>query len=374
MRAPERKESPRRSLSDDQLRERLEDLRTRFGARNSDSDKKPQAPPSRTGEIDRRAGLRGATGSGAKDASGARITPMDRRLPVGSVDRFGPASRPRPSDRPGPHRGSSSPGHGGHGGGQWKWKGKSWGHSACFYPACFNGFSLAWWSCDWSWSWVFDRYRYRRYCAPYWDYYRYDCDPFAYRPYSTPTYVTYYTSGYNDSAWEAQPCPWSIAEAWDLLAGAQDTEAREAFECLARELPEDGLPGIGLSLAALRLARDDEGIAALREAVRADPDALRFVPVDERLRALIAAQATRLEARAKDRFADLDALFGAAALRFMLGDLAAAHYAVKVARTLGDDDASAIILELVIEMEVGEPPEAAGPSPDLSITVSATTP
>jgi hypothetical protein len=119
--------------------------------------------------------------------------------------------------------------------------------------------------------------------------------------------------------------------------------------CLSDALPDDGLPLIGFALSASLLDQHEEAITAMRSALRSDPEALRYVPDDERLHGQLAGLVEHYEYRARHEFGDVDALFMVAALWYLLNQEDTAHYAVGVAVTLGDGDASTLNLQAMIQ-------------------------
>ena len=145
------------------------------------------------------------------------------------------------------------------------------------------------------------------------------------------------------------PCPGTVADAWELLVGGSSGAALEAFDCLAGLLPDDGLPLIGYALAASQRDEHEDAIAVMREALRVDPESLRFVPDDERLRGQLMQLVEHYEYRARHQYGDVDALFMVAALWYLLNQEQTAYYAIDVAVTLGDGDASTLNLKSMIE-------------------------
>jgi tetratricopeptide (TPR) repeat protein len=207
-------------------------------------------------------------------------------------------------------------------------------------------------SWHWYWYWGFPSYRYFRYCGlpwygswPFYDTYNYSY--YYYEP--QPSYTDYSSAPYSPTVYTPDPCPATVADAWELLVGGRPDAALEAFDCLAGALPDDGLPLVGHALAASLLVEHDDAITSMREALRVDPESLRYVPDDERLRGRLAELVEHYEYRARHQYGDLDALFMAAALWYLLNQEDAAHYAINVAVTLGDSDSSTLSLKSLIE-------------------------
>jgi tetratricopeptide (TPR) repeat protein len=164
---------------------------------------------------------------------------------------------------------------------------------------------------------------------------------------ASPT--TYPGASYSPSVFTPDPCPGTMADAWEDLAADRCDAALEAFNCLAQVLPDDGLPLIGSALAASLLDQQEDAIAAMREALRIDPEALGYAPDDERLHSQVAQLVEQYEYRARTQFGDLDALFMVAALLYLLGQEDTAYYAIDIAVNLGDIDASTSSLKALME-------------------------
>ena len=160
-----------------------------------------------------------------------------------------------------------------------------------------------------------------------------------------PTSITYYDGAHGESL--VEPCPWTLAAAWDLLARGRD-EAYDAFICLHQDMADEGSAAIGLSLSAALLGLHDEAYAAMREAARIDPEALRYIAADDRIRALIREGAHVYEDLARQAYGDIDALFMVAALRIALGEDVRAGYALDAGSSLGDTDAAVVNLRALI--------------------------
>ncbi|MCZ6493071.1 MAG: hypothetical protein O6933_03230 [Planctomycetota bacterium] len=156
------------------------------------------------------------------------------------------------------------------------------------------------------------------------------------------------------ASYEPQPCWATLAEAWELLAEGRAAAAHDAFDCLSQALPNDGLPMIGFALSAAQLDLPEIAVETMREAMRVDPEALHYVPDDDRLAQEVSDRVQYYEDRARHTYGDVDALFMVAALRYMLGELPAADYALDVAITLGDVEVSTVKLKAIIEWALAE--------------------
>jgi hypothetical protein len=291
---------------------------------------------------------RGPPGTGARprggtlDGAGHRLNDGDDGPTQGDKPKKGPKHKKDPWRK-------KDPGH---------WRPKGTGHKgdrrhSCGHRRYYRDCSSCWswyWSCYWYWG--FPSYRYYRYCGlpwyGYWPFY----DTYNYYYYETvpqATATTYAGAPYSPTVYVPDPCPETMADAWELLAGGLDDAALEAFDCLATELTDDGLPLIGFALAAALLEEHEDAIAVMREALRVDPEALRYVPDDVHLRDRLGQLVAHYESRARRQYGDVDALFMVAALWYLLGREDTASYAIDIAVTLGDDDASTLSFQALLE-------------------------
>ena len=296
------------------------------------------------------------------DAGGTSTSP---RRPSGT------GARPRVSiGDPGPNDGgggSTKGGKGKKGGQQGRHKGGGHkGHDKHRHGRRHHDYSWCWY---WGWYWCYPGYRYSWYCGwpwygywpsfgrygwryrswygswPYDDGYSYSSSDYG----AQPAYADYSDGAYTQIVYAPEPCPQTLAEAWGLLADSRSGEAADAFDCLADAIPDDGLPLVGYALAAALLDEHEVAVANMREALRADPESLRYVPDDERLHGQLMQLVEHYEYRARHQYGDLDALFMVASLWYLLNQEQAAGYAIDVAITLGDRDASALGLRSLIE-------------------------
>jgi hypothetical protein len=230
----------------------------------------------------------------------------------------------------------------------WRHHWRGGGHRYYFGARrCFPG-AYGIWRCWTSWcGWYLGYCGAPRYWYRYWPF-RYPYTRYYYGYATRPWYSTFSKGWYSPPAAVSEPCPWTLAEAWDLLAEGRPGAAQDAFDCLAEALPDDGLPLVGYALAAAVLDLNETAIEAMRDALYVDPDSLRYVPDDERLHQQMVTLAERFEHRARQQYGDADALFMVAALRYLLDQLPAAYYAIDVAITIGDEDPSTLSLEQLI--------------------------
>ncbi|MHC4429337.1 MAG: tetratricopeptide repeat protein, partial [Planctomycetota bacterium] len=175
---------------------------------------------------------------------------------------------------------------------------------------------------------------------------------YGYYPWATPSYyVGSYPEPYPVTVYLPPPaCPYTQGEAWGRLAAGDLETAAMAFECLSQALPDDGLPATGHALALALMGERAEAVPILRSALAVDPEALEFVPMDDALARSLRELAGLYEYQARRNYGDLDALFMAGAVRYLLGDFAAARYALQAATTLGDTDDGALNLQALIEL------------------------
>jgi hypothetical protein len=231
---------------------------------------------------------------------------------------------------------------------------------SCGHRRYYHNCSSCW--CSY-WYWSFPSYRYFRYCrlpwsgywpfydtSGYWPYYdSYNYYPYSYQTVPQATSTIYASAPYSPTVYVPDPCPVTMAEAWELLAGGHTDAALEAFDCLAGELPDDGLPLIGFALAASLLDEHEDATEIMRDALHVDPEALRYVPDDERLHGQLTQLVVHYETRARNQYGDVDALFMVAALWYLLGQEETAHYAIDIAVTLGDTDSGTLSLQALLE-------------------------
>lgn len=181
-------------------------------------------------------------------------------------------------------------------------------------------------------------------------YYRYT--PYCFRPYDDYLglrSVTFYSPLYIAGAYPELPCGATRDEAWNLLTGGDTARAYDAFDCLVENAPNDGLTLVGFAVSAALLDQHDEAVDAMRDALRLEPMALLDVPGSDALDEKLAALSGRYDERARKTYGDVDALLMVAATRYLLHEDPAALYAVDIAITLGDADASARNLRALID-------------------------
>lgn len=146
-------------------------------------------------------------------------------------------------------------------------------------------------------------------------------------------------------------------DGWVLLMTGDAREARRAFDREIVNSPGDGLPQIGYALAAGAMERYDDAIAAIRKAVREDPDSFREVPHDGRIADQIRGLLTHYRNVTREKPDDVNALFMSAALRYMMGEDALGYFAISKGIAAGDKDESAEILRAALQRALDAEPE-----------------
>lgn len=206
------------------------------------------------------------------------------------------------------------------------------------------------------------------YWSPYWA--PYHCSPWdvAYvRPFGrpvyytthyntySPTYVTQPAPVYNTAPLiTPEPCPFTPRRAWEHIAENDATLALEAFACLARENPDDGLMHIGYAIANAMLGADESAVAIMREAVYVDVHSLLYVPADNRLDELMYHLLDHYAQQAADPARAADALFMIAALRTIQYDHAGAYFAVTEAISHGSTDDNTAMLRAMLAEQLSQ--------------------
>jgi tetratricopeptide (TPR) repeat protein len=195
--------------------------------------------------------------------------------------------------------------------------------------------------------------------------------PPVYQSYNT--YNTYNTYAAPSAAPSYESAPIPSGDGWDLLSAGDLREARRAFDRAMIARPGDALAAIGYSISTALLERDQEAVAIMRRALREDPEALHEVPqgvrIDDHLRNL----ALRYEARSQAR-RDVDDQFMLAVMRYLLGDVHQAFYALDRGLDLGDSDASAANLRSLIRQAMEQPSSRAPVTAPMAPAAAPTAP
>ncbi len=139
-------------------------------------------------------------------------------------------------------------------------------------------------------------------------------------------------------------------EGWDKLRRDAFDEAIKQFNQEASGNPSSGVPHVGLSIGYAMKGDDAGAIAAMRKALAMDADALKYVPTDERTKAMLThlagvyrKQAESSTGRAKDTW------FMVAAIEAARREFTAAKIAADTAANLDDQDPSLANLQKFIE-------------------------
>ncbi len=226
--------------------------------------------------------------------------------------------------------------------GCWPWYSWSSCHSS-YYAGCYTPIYV----CSpyytyrpWYWDAVYVGPVYKPCLGPWWA--RYTYTPVVYyvdEPapvYSSPTVIY-------SSATPPAPMP-TMGETWNQLSYGLDRNALEGFAALMQHADAEGLgPGLstlGYGLANAMMGYHQSAAAAVRSAVRRDPQMLRLVPRTEALTTRLRDLADVYKQRTSRTDQEFDSLFMIAAINTILGDDAAAFYAANQARSRGDSDDS----------------------------------
>jgi hypothetical protein len=142
---------------------------------------------------------------------------------------------------------------------------------------------------------------------------------------------------------------------WDLLTDGSAYAARDAFARKADEYPTAPKPRIGYAISSALLHDYSHAVAAMKDAVRLDPEALLRVPHNGLLDRRIVDTITNLD-RDADRFGvpPGDVFFTQAALQLTLDNLHAAHAAVEQALRYCHDDPAVLSLRDLIEARIDD--------------------
>ncbi len=136
---------------------------------------------------------------------------------------------------------------------------------------------------------------------------------------------------------------------WTLLGDGRPAYALRAFSVEAQRHPTRGLPKVGYALASAELGEFSRGAGAMRRALRIDAEALRYAPVDDRLRPRIRRLIERYESAPERAGRHEDALFMTASLHYLLDEIPAAADAIGQAVEIGDQTSSTARLRSLID-------------------------
>ncbi len=139
--------------------------------------------------------------------------------------------------------------------------------------------------------------------------------------------------------------------AWALLASDRPQDALQEFALQAAGEPTKGAPKIGYALASAMAGDLAKGAWAMRRALHIDADAMHYVEIDQQLRPRVEQLADEYQEAQDPPTANSDMTFMLAALRYLLGNVDAAHDAMRRLVHEGDSSTSARNLRQLIEKE-----------------------
>lgn len=117
--------------------------------------------------------------------------------------------------------------------------------------------------------------------------------------------------------------------AWTLLASGSDSAAQRQFSRLAGRQPNAAMPKIGYSLSAAGMGDLSNAARAMRRVLRVNPDALREVELEHRLRLRLETLRTGYLRRLARFDHDRDGAIMLASLCYMLREDETARHAIR---------------------------------------------
>ena len=139
--------------------------------------------------------------------------------------------------------------------------------------------------------------------------------------------------------------------AWALLATDRPQDALQEFALQAAGEPTKGAPKIGYALASAMAGDLAKGAWTMRRALHIDADAMHYVEIDQQLRPRVEQLAGEYQEAQDPPTANPDMTFMLAALHYLLGNVDAAHDAMRRLVHEGDSNTSARNLRQLIEKE-----------------------
>ena len=139
--------------------------------------------------------------------------------------------------------------------------------------------------------------------------------------------------------------------AWALLASDRPQDALQEFALQAADEPTKGAPKIGYALASAMAGDLAKGAWAMRRALHIDADAMHYVEIDQQLRPRVEQLADEYQEAQDPPTANPDMTFMLATLHYLLGNVDAAHDAMRRLVHEGDSSTSARNLQQLIEKE-----------------------
>ncbi len=141
---------------------------------------------------------------------------------------------------------------------------------------------------------------------------------------------------------------------WTLLAGGNSGAALSAFGEQATANPNKGEPKIGYALSAAVGGDLSTAAWAMRRACRADPNAMRYVHLNEQLQSRVGQLVERYQGILDRSPNNRESAFMLASLHYLLGDTHSAHTEINLAVQYGDRDHSTTNLRRLIDERVAE--------------------
>jgi hypothetical protein len=134
---------------------------------------------------------------------------------------------------------------------------------------------------------------------------------------------------------------------WSLLEKGRPVEAQAVFAALAGTHPLRGAPKIGYAVATADIGQLSKGAAAMRRALRIDPDAVHYVPANADLQHKFRQLADYYDVGPAS-VGQADAHFMAAALHYLGGKANSARKQIDQSLKFGDSTASSENLRRII--------------------------
>ena len=133
-----------------------------------------------------------------------------------------------------------------------------------------------------------------------------------------------------------EPTSEGSSRGWALLGAGDAPAAQRIFAVAALSDPSDAVHKAGFALAAALRGRHETAVWAMRLAFRIDPAPLHYLDIDEQLAHRIHDLAERYADQARHDTGNVDDMFMAAALNYLLHADEDARRAVKTALERGD--------------------------------------
>ena len=165
--------------------------------------------------------------------------------------------------------------------------------------------------------------------------------------YSQPTYT--YAAPRPAPPAPVTPSYYPVSDAgWKLLQAGRSIEAMHTFGREAESNPSAAVPKAGYAIAQASSGNYAKGVMAMRRAFEVDPQSIHYVEIDKELAPKMHGLIYAYEGNSNS-FLNSDYAFMTAALAFLMDDYAKARNAINAARRFGDNSASAINLERLLD-------------------------